>query len=253
MNDKRKRVSEEDNDSQGSTEQHAKLVAPGASSNKKVAQSEHARIAGLERRLSESIDAQTELDRRIAQLADQLAQNSALAEQAEANMVEAKRPAGPEQRELAEVLANLKKLSLSRDESPEQGQQGPQAQSTLKKATSRAAKANERSRRELAGVRAKLKAREPELAAVRLRPRATDQDAEDDEDGWAKGKAKANRLQAGTVASLVDLNEVRSLYEDKEDMQATSTGAELTSLKSVKRNEKSIGEWECLNEASRDE
>ena len=239
MDDKRRLVPEEDDNSEGSREHHAKLVAPDVSSNKEVARSEHARIADLERQLSELLAAQSERDRRIAQLADQLAQNSALAEQAEANMVEAKRPAGLEQRELAEVLANLNKLLLSRDEALEQ------AQSALKKATSRAAEANERSRQELAEVRAKLEARESELAAVRLQLRVTDQDAED---GWAKSKAKGGRLQAGTVASLVDLNEVRSLYEDKEDTQATSMRAELTSLKSVKRNEKGIEEMECRNE-----
>jgi len=237
MNDKRRRVPEEDNDSGGSTERHAEFVAPGASSEKEVARSEHARIADLERQLSESIAAQTERDRRIAQLADQLAQNSALAEQAEANMVEAKKPAGLEQRELAEVLANLNKLLLSRDDALEQAQQAQQAQSALRKATSSAAEADERSRRELAEVRAKLEARESELAAVRLQLRVTDQDAED---GWAKSKAKAGRLQARTVASLVDLNEDRSLCEDREDMQVM--GAE------VKRNEKGIEEMECRNE-----
>ena len=241
--DKQRRVPEEDSDSEGPTERHAKLVAPYVSTKKEVARSEHARIADLERQLSESLAAQTERDRRIAQLADQLAQNSALPEQAEANMVEEKRPAGLEQRELAEVLANLNKLLLSRDEALEQAQRAQRAQSALKEATSRAAEANERSRRELAEVRAKLEAREAELAAVRLRHRVTDQDAEG---GWAKSKAKADRLQTRTVASLVDLNEDRSLCEDWEDMQVM--GAELTSLKSVKRNEKSIEEMECGNQ-----
>jgi len=143
-----------------------------------------------------------------------------------------------EQRELAEVLVNFNNLLLSRDEALKQVQQ---AQRALKETTSRTAEANERSRRELTEVRAKLEAREAELAAFRLQHRVMDQDAED---GWAKSKAKADRLQAGTVASLVDLNEDRDLCEDKEGM-----GVELTSLKSGKRNEKGIGEMECRNEA----
>jgi len=206
VNDKRRRVPEEDNDSEGSTEHRAKLVGPN---EKEVVWLEHARIAGLERQLSETLAAQTERDRRIAQLTDQLAKNSALLEQAEADAVEANKHAGLEQREL---LANLGKLLLSRDEALEQAQQAQQAQSALQKATSRAPEANERSRRELAEVHAKLEARESELAAVRLRLRVADQDAEH---GWVKSKAKADRWKIGTVASLTDLNEDRSLYETR--------------------------------------
>ena len=237
MDDKPRHV-EKDDDNECSTERHAKFVAPDASSEKEVPRSEPERIADLERQLSETLAAQTERDRRNAWLTDELAQKSALLEQAEAKAAEAKKRARPEQREQAEALANLNKLLLSRDEALEQAKQ---AQGALKEATSRAAEANERSRRELAEVHAKLEARESELAAVRLR-------LTDAEDGWAKSKAKADRLQTGTVASLVDLNEDRFLCEDMEDIRVM--GAELTSLKSVKRkrNEKSIEEMERGNE-----
>jgi hypothetical protein len=102
MNDKPRRVPEEDDDSEGSTEPHAKLVAPDASSKKEVARLEHERIALLEQQLSQTLAAQIERDRRIAQLTDQLAQKSALLERAEVNVVEAKKRAGLEQRELQE-------------------------------------------------------------------------------------------------------------------------------------------------------
>ena len=240
-NDKRRRVPEEDNDGEGSMEHHAKLVELGASSKKEVARLEHARIADLERQLSEMVVAQTERDRRNAQLTDQLAQKNALLEQAEANAAEAKKRAGLEQRELQ---ARLDELLLFRDWALERAQQTQQAQIALRDATSRAAEAKERSQRELAEVHAKLEAKESELAAVRLQLRVMDQDAED---GRAKSKAKAGRLQTRTVASRTDLNEDRSLYDDKEDMMQTME-AELTSLKSVKRNEKGIEEMECRNE-----
>ena len=54
-------------------EPHAKLVAPDGSFKKEVVRLEHERIADLERQLSETLAAQTERDRRIAQLTDQLA------------------------------------------------------------------------------------------------------------------------------------------------------------------------------------
>ncbi len=57
----------------------------------------HERLVGLERKLSAMSAAQTERDRRMAQLTDELAQNNALLKQSEANA----------QRELAEVRAEL--------------------------------------------------------------------------------------------------------------------------------------------------
>ena len=49
MNDKPRRVPEDDNDNEGSTEHHRKLVAHDASSEKEVVALDHERIANLER------------------------------------------------------------------------------------------------------------------------------------------------------------------------------------------------------------
>jgi len=67
--------------------------------------------------------------------------------------------------------------------------------------TSRGTEANERSQRELVKVHAKLEARVSELAAVCLR-------LMDAEDGWAKSKAEADTLHAGTqdAASFVHMD-----------------------------------------------
>ena len=202
VNDKRGRVPEEDDSSEGSGQHHAKLVAPGVSSNKEVPRSEHARIADLERQLSESIAAQTERDRRNARLTDELAQKSALLEQAEAKAAEAKERTRPEQRELLAKLDDLE-LLLTRDQALDQ------AQSALQIATSRAAEANERSQRELAEVHAKLDARESKLAAVRLR-------LADAEDGWAKSKAEVHAIDAKLETRESELAAVRLRLADAE-------------------------------------
>jgi DNA repair exonuclease SbcCD ATPase subunit len=235
MDDKPRRVPEEDDDSEGSTEPHVKLVAPAASSEKEVARLEHERIADLERQLSETLAAQTERDRRIAQLTDQLAQKSALLERAEVNVVEAKKRAGLELRELQ---VKLDESLLSRDHALEQ------AQSALQKATSRAADADERSQpageleTELAEVRAELEGKKSELEALRLR-------LTDAEHGWAKSKAGADTLRAGTqaAAGLVNMDEDRVVHRLLEQMQAMD--AEIASLR---LNEKSFERMECRNE-----
>jgi hypothetical protein len=112
--DKSRLVLEEDDDSEELTEHRGKLVAPDASSEKKVARLEHERIADLEQQLSKTLAAQTERDRHIVQLTDQLAQKSALLEQNEANAAEAKKRAG------LELQARLDDLLLSRDHALEQ-------------------------------------------------------------------------------------------------------------------------------------
>ncbi len=160
---------ERNHDSEGSRGHYAKLVAPDVSSEKEIARLEHGRLVELERKLSAMLAAQTERDRRIAQLTDELAR----LKQSEANAVEAKKRAGLEIRELQ---AKLDKLVLSRDHAPEQ------AQSALQNATSHAAEANKRSQRELAELHAELEARKSELAAVHLR-------LTDVENGLAKSKA----------------------------------------------------------------
>jgi DNA repair exonuclease SbcCD ATPase subunit len=211
INDKPRRVLGEEDNSEGSTEHHAKLVAPDAS-EKEAARSEHERIADLERQLSETLAER-------AQLTDHLAQKTALLEQAEANAAQAKKRA---QRDLQ---AKVDELLLFRDQSLEQ------AQSALQKA-------NERSQQELAEVHAKLEASESELMAVRLR-------LMDAEVGWAKSKAEADTLRAGTqaAAGLVNMDVDRVMRRLMERVR--SVEAEMASLRG---NEKSIGEMECRNE-----
>ncbi|KAI0283589.1 hypothetical protein BGY98DRAFT_682118 [Russula aff. rugulosa BPL654] len=154
-------------------------------------------------------------------------------DQAEANAVELEKRAGFEQRELQ---AKLDDLLLSRDH----WQALEQAQSASRKATFSAAEANERSPQELAGVHAKLEASESELAAVRLR-------LTDAEVGWAKSKAEADTLRAGTqaaaMAGLVNMDVDRVMRRLMERVR--SVEAEMASLRG---NDKSIGETECRNE-----
>jgi DNA repair exonuclease SbcCD ATPase subunit len=229
VNDKPRCVPlEDDDDSDGSTEQFVNLVTPNTSSEEEIAQLEHQRIADLERQLSETLAMQTERDRHITQLTDQLVQKGTLLEQAEANAMEAKKRAGLEQRELQ---AKLDELMLSHSQALEQ------AQSASRKATFRTTEANERSQQELAEVHTKLKARESELTAVRLR--LTDAD-----DGWAKSKAEAETLRAGThtAAGLVNMD-VDCVMRLMERLQ--SVEAEMALLRG---DEKSIEEMKCRNE-----
>ena len=211
INDKPRHVLGEDDDSESSTEHHAKLVAPDAS-EKEAARLEHEHIADLERQLSETLAER-------AQLNDQLAQKTALLEQAEANAAQAKK------RARRDLQAKVDELLLSRDQSLEQ------AQSALQKA-------NERSQQELAEVHAKLEASESELTAVRLQ-------LMDAEVGWAKSKAEADTLRAGTqaAAGLVNMDVDRVMRRLMERVR--SVEAEMASLRG---NEKSIGEMECRNE-----
>jgi chromosome segregation ATPase len=153
-------------------------------------------------------------------------------DQAEANAAEAKECASLDQRELQ---AKPDELLLSRDQALER------TQSALQKATFRTAEANERGprgQRELAEMHAKLEARESELAAVRLR-------LMDAEVGWAKSKAEADTLRAGTqtAAGLVNMDVDRVMRRLMERVR--SVEAEIASLQG---NEKSIGEMECRNE-----
>jgi hypothetical protein len=140
-----RRVPEEDDDSEGSTGHHTKLVTPDAPSRKEIARLEDGRLIQLERQLSETLSAKTKRDQRIGQLTVELALKSALLaqgaeekkraglelhelqakhaelllsrdralEQAEANAAEVKRRAGLEQREMQ---AKLDGLLLSRDQ-----------------------------------------------------------------------------------------------------------------------------------------
>ena len=224
VDDKSGCVPQEYADSENTTKHLAKLMAPVAS-EKEVVWLGHGRLIAPERQLSETLVGQTERDRRIAQLTDQLVQKNAQLEQAEANVAEVTNRAGLKQRKLQ---AQLDELLLSRDKILERAQS----------ATFRAAEAIERSQRELAEMHAKLEAMEFELAAVRLR-------LTDAEVGWAKSKAEADTLRAGTqaAAGLVNMDVdrvVRRLME-----RVRSVEAEMASLRG---NEKSPEEMECRNE-----
>jgi hypothetical protein len=231
VDDKSICFSEEGHDSESPTEHLAKLIAPGTSSEEEVVWLELERLVELQQQLFATFVGQAERDRRIAQLAHQLGQKSTLLEQAEANLLEATKRAGLEQRELQ---AKLDELLRSRDQALEQ------AQSALQNATLRAAEANERSQRELAEVHAKLEARESELVAVHLRLAYA-------EDGLAKSKAEADtpRHGAGTqaAAGLVDMDVDQVMWRLMERMRVME--AELSSLRG---NEKSIEAMGCRNE-----
>jgi hypothetical protein len=229
VDDKPRRVPQEDDDSESSTEHLANHVAPETSSEEEDFWLEHERLIELERQLSAMRAAQSERDRRITLLTDQLIQKNALLEQAEANAAEARKRAILERHELQ---VKLDGFLVSRDQALEQ------AQSTLQKATIRAAEAKEQSRRELAEVYAKLEARESELAAVRSR-------VTDAEDGWAKSKAETGTSRVGTqaVAGVVNMDVDRVMWRLMERVRVVE--AEMASLRG---NEKSIEAMQCRNE-----
>jgi hypothetical protein len=220
-----RRVPEEDDDGEDSTERHAKLVAPDAPSGKEIARLEDGRLIELERQLSETLVAKTERDQRIAQLTDELALKS---EQAEANAAEAKKRA---RLELHELQAKLDESLLSRDHALEQ------AQSALQKA-SRAAEANEQSQRENAELHAKLEARESELAAFRLRLADTENNSSS-----AKSKAEPDTYRTQNTTGLVNTDEDRVVHRLLERMQAMEI-----EIASLRFNEKSFELMECRNE-----
>jgi chromosome segregation ATPase len=236
--DRPRRVPEEDDDGKGSTEHHAKLIAPDAPSG------------------------ETELDRRIAQLTDELALKSAQLEQTEANAAEEKKRAGLELRELqtkldesllsrdqaleqaeanaaeakkraglelSKLQAKVDELLLSRDQALEQ------AQSVLQKVPC-TAEANEQSQRELTEMRAELEASKSESAALRLR-------LADMENGCNESKAEADTYRTQTATGLVNTDEDRVVHRLMECMQAME--AEIASLRG---NEKSFDMMKCSNE-----
>ena len=231
VDDKSRCIPQEGDENEGSMEHLAKLMIPVPSSEKEVVWLECGRLIELERQLFATLVGQTERDRRIAQLTDELGKIRALLEQAEANVAEATKRAALEQRELQ---AKLDESLLSREQAV---QALEQAQSALQKATILAAEANERSLRELAGVHAKLEARESELAAVRLRLT--------DAEGWAKSKTGAGTSRAGTqaVAGAIDMDVDRVMWRLMERVRVVE--AEIASLRG---NGKSMEAMECRNE-----
>jgi hypothetical protein len=246
-----RRVPEEDDNGEGSTEHHAKLVGPDAPSGREIARLEDGRLIELERQLSETLAAQTERDRRIAQLTDQLAQKNALLERAEVNVVKAKKHARLEQRELQmkldesllsrDQLANQSKANAAEEkkraglELQSRDHALEQARNALQKASC-APEANEQSQRELTEMRAELEASKSELAAFRLR-------LADTENGCSNSKAEPDTYRTPTATGLVNTDEDRVMHRLVERMQAME--AEIASLRS---NEKSFERMECRNE-----
>ena len=180
------------------------------------------------RQPSATLAAQTEQDRRMAQLADELALKSALLEQAQADAAEATKHTGLELSELADRLlektslvelkdaalvkiqAKLVELLLSRDQDLRALEQ---SQSALQKATSRAADADERSRRACEHY-------ETELAKVRVagksKPEAVSVQLADMDNGWTKNNTDGDTSPPLTAASLDSMDEdpiIRGLVE----------------------------------------
>ena len=217
----------EDDVSEGSTEYHAKLVAPHSSSEGEVASLENEGITRLERQLSALLTAQTERDQQVAQLTAKLAVKSALLEQAEANVAEAAKRAGLELREHTDQL--LMQISPVKQRDVElrymQARLDHQSQQIGQH------------EKELANMRAKFEAKESELEAVRLRLT----DAEKD---LIKSKAEADTLRAQTAATgSVNRDGDQVTRRLMERMQALE--AEMTSKR---WNEKSIEDMVCRNE-----
>jgi len=222
-----RRVREEDDDGEDSTEHHARPVDPDAPFAKENGRLEDGRLIELEQQLSETLLAKTERDRRIAQLTDELVMmKSALLEQAETSAAEVRKRTGLGLRDLQ---AQLDESLLSRDHAREQ------ARNALQK-VSRVTEANEQSQRELTEMRAELEASKSELAAVRLQ-------LADTENGCAKSKTEANSYRTETATGLVSTDEDRVVHRLMERVQAMEA-----EMASKRWNEKSIEEMECRNE-----
>jgi chromosome segregation ATPase len=213
------RVPEEDDDNEGSTEHHAKLVAPDG---KEIARLEDRHLIELEQQLSETLVAKTERDRRIGQLTDELALKSALLAQA---AEENKRA----ELELRELQARFDESLMSRDHALEQ------AQSALHNA-SRAAEANEQSQRELTETRAELEASRSESVAFRLRLADMEKDC-------AKSKAEADTYRNQNETGFVNTDEDRVVERLMERIRAMEA-----KMASLPGNEKSFEMMECRNE-----
>ena len=213
--------------SEGSTENHARFAVPHFSSEREVARLEYEHFIQAKRQLSVSLTAQTERDRRIVQLTDELALKSALLEEVKANAAEGERRARLELREQedrllaqtslvkqrdAELVGMQSRLREYEDRLLAQASLSKQRDAELVDLQSKHRGSTEAKldglllshdqqirqyRAELANVRAELEAKKFELEAVR--------------------KAKAGALHSATAASLVDLNEDRSMYGLKED------------------------------------
>jgi len=214
--------SSEDDDSESSTEHHVRFATPHSFSEGEVAKMDHERCMDLERQLLVSLAAQTERDKRISQLTEELALKNSLLEEAEAKAAETAKRARLEPRERGEdrrpmqtgkvkqsdavdTQAKLEELPLSRSRDQQIGQY----------------------EKKLGDVRAKF---EVELEAICLR--LTDEEKK----GRTKSNADADTLRAKTAAGLVSTaDEDRVMRRLMERMRAMME-AEIASLR---RNEKS--------------
>ena len=212
--------SSEDDDSEGSTEHHVRFATPHPFSEGEVAKMDHERCMDLERQLLVSLTAQTERDKRIAQLTEELALKNSLLEEAEAKAAETAKRARLDPREDGEnrrpmqtgkvkqsdavdTQTKLEGLPLSRDQQIGQYE------------------------KKLGDVRAEF---EVELEAICSR--LTDEEKK----GRTKSNADADTLRAQTAAGLVSTaDEDRVMRRLMERMRAMME-AEIASLR---RNEKS--------------
>ena len=274
------RCDPEDDVSEGSTEYIAKFEASHSSSG------EVTRLE-LERQLSVSLAAQSERDRRIARLTDELALKNALLEQSEANAVEAARRAGSELREYVDDQ-RLKWTSLVKERDVELVDMQVRLRDTQAKFDELLLSRDQQigqHERELASVRAKLEAKEYELEAVRLRlvdaekgrtsldelGESRDQQVGQYEKELKNVRAKLEAKEAELEAVRLQLTDAeKGLTKSKAEADAlrsqTATGSMNRDEDQVTRrlmermraieaevaskrwNEKSIEEMECRNE-----
>jgi hypothetical protein len=165
---------------EGSTEYHVMFSAINASEIE-VAGLEHEHITELQQLLSKTLAVQTEQDRRLAQLTEELALKSALLEQAETNAAETRRSAELERRENTERL--LVQTSLVKQKDAELGRLQAKYET------------------DVAEVRAEPEAKKLKLEVVYSRPM-------DAENSWTKSRAEA---EAGSLQDQVTL--WRNKYE----------------------------------------
>ena len=219
-----RRVLEEDDDGEGSTERHAKLVAL-APSRKEIARLEDGRLVELERQLLETLVPKIERGRRIAQQTDELALKVALFKQVEAHVAEEKKSA---ELELRALQAKVDELLPSRNQAPEQ------AQSALQEATLHDLLENSEASAAAVKKRAGLEQREREAKRDELLL-SRDQALELARSTLQKttiSTAEANERNQREVPEVHaelearELAAVRLLHADKEDGGAAKSKAE---------------------------
>jgi chromosome segregation ATPase len=204
-------------------EQNPKFSAPHSSSEREVTKLE------LERRLSVSL---SERGHRIAQLTDELALNSAILEQAEANAVETARRAGSELREYMDGQ-RLVWTSMVKQRDAElvdiQARLARDMQAKFDEMLLSRDQQIGRHEGELASVRAKLEATQANESEFRLR-------LADAEKGWTSLNelAVSRDLQVGQLEK--ELTDMRAKLDAKESeleaVRSRLTDAEMVLIKS---------------------